>query len=169
VTVTDDKRSAWLKKLDEECPYQVVLPRRQLMMTARSRTFSARTLASSTCTSKIGAPPTRATASRSRWTPRSSGRASGGKASRSGSRVDRGQPVREETDAPLLADRRNFFKVELWTRDGLHVERLLFAGNNLDLRQEAAVGASDYPAAEPGRVRVAALQNAACDEDDVAF
>jgi hypothetical protein len=26
-----DKRSAWLRKLDEECPYQVVLPRRQLM------------------------------------------------------------------------------------------------------------------------------------------
>jgi len=25
-----DKRSAWLQKLDEECPYQVVLPRRQL-------------------------------------------------------------------------------------------------------------------------------------------
>jgi hypothetical protein len=25
-----DKRSAWLLKLDEECPYQVVLPRRQL-------------------------------------------------------------------------------------------------------------------------------------------
>jgi len=25
-----DKRSAWLAKLDEECPYQVVLPRRQL-------------------------------------------------------------------------------------------------------------------------------------------
>jgi len=23
-----DKRSAWLQKLDEECPYQVVLPRR---------------------------------------------------------------------------------------------------------------------------------------------
>ena len=39
---------------------------------------------------------------------------------------------REETDDPLVADRRNFFKVELWTRDGLHVERLLFAGNNLD-------------------------------------
>jgi hypothetical protein len=31
VTVTDDKRSAWLQKLDQECPYQVVLPRRQLM------------------------------------------------------------------------------------------------------------------------------------------
>jgi hypothetical protein len=25
-----DKRSAWLRQLDEECPYQVVLPRRQL-------------------------------------------------------------------------------------------------------------------------------------------
>ena len=23
-----DKRNAWLRKLDEECPYQVVLPRR---------------------------------------------------------------------------------------------------------------------------------------------
>ena len=25
-----DKRSAWLKELDAQCPYQVVLPRRQL-------------------------------------------------------------------------------------------------------------------------------------------
>ncbi len=25
-----DKKNAWLRKLDEECPYQVVLPRRQL-------------------------------------------------------------------------------------------------------------------------------------------
>jgi hypothetical protein len=25
-----DQRSAWLRQLDEECPYQVVLPRRQL-------------------------------------------------------------------------------------------------------------------------------------------
>jgi hypothetical protein len=29
-TMDRDKRSAWLRKLDEECPYQVVLPRRQL-------------------------------------------------------------------------------------------------------------------------------------------
>jgi hypothetical protein len=28
--VTPDKRSAWLQKLDRECPYQIVLPRRQL-------------------------------------------------------------------------------------------------------------------------------------------
>jgi hypothetical protein len=27
----------------------------------------------------------------------------------------------EETDDPLVADRRNFFKVELWTRDGLQI------------------------------------------------
>jgi hypothetical protein len=25
-----DRRNAWLRKLDEECPYQVELPRRQL-------------------------------------------------------------------------------------------------------------------------------------------
>jgi len=25
-----DKRNTWLRKLDEECPYQVVLPRQQL-------------------------------------------------------------------------------------------------------------------------------------------
>jgi len=25
-----DRRSAWLRKLDEQCPYQVVLPRQQL-------------------------------------------------------------------------------------------------------------------------------------------
>jgi hypothetical protein len=29
--MTDKKRSAWLQKLDEDCPYQVVLPRRQLI------------------------------------------------------------------------------------------------------------------------------------------
>jgi hypothetical protein len=27
---SEDKRSAWLRRLDEECPYQVVLPRAQL-------------------------------------------------------------------------------------------------------------------------------------------
>jgi hypothetical protein len=43
-----------------------------------------------------------------------------------------GDLFHEETDDPLLADRRNFFKVELWTRDGLQIERLLFAGNSLD-------------------------------------
>ena len=31
VTMTEDQRSAWLQMLDAECPYQMVLPRRQLM------------------------------------------------------------------------------------------------------------------------------------------
>jgi hypothetical protein len=38
----------------------------------------------------------------------------------------------EETDDPLYADRRNFYKVEKWSRDGLRVELVLYAGNNLD-------------------------------------
>ena len=29
-------------------------------------------------------------------------------------------------------DRRNFYKVEKWSRDGQHVEEMLFAGNSLD-------------------------------------
>ena len=28
--MTPDKRTAWLRQLDKECPYQVVLPRQQL-------------------------------------------------------------------------------------------------------------------------------------------
>jgi hypothetical protein len=38
----------------------------------------------------------------------------------------------EETDDPAYADRRNFYKVEKWSRDGLRVELMLFAGNNLE-------------------------------------
>ena len=34
-----DKRSAWLRKLDTECPYQVVLPRRQLSDDSEILTF----------------------------------------------------------------------------------------------------------------------------------
>ena len=39
---------------------------------------------------------------------------------------------REETDDPLYADKRNFFKVEKWTRDGTKVDSLLYAGNSLE-------------------------------------
>jgi hypothetical protein len=28
--MSDDERSEWQRRLDEECPYQIVLPRRQL-------------------------------------------------------------------------------------------------------------------------------------------
>jgi hypothetical protein len=38
----------------------------------------------------------------------------------------------EETNDPLVADVRNFYKVEKWTRDGMRVDSLFYAGNNLD-------------------------------------
>jgi hypothetical protein len=37
----------------------------------------------------------------------------------------------EETNEPLLADHRNYYKVEKWTKEG-RVERMLYAGSNLD-------------------------------------
>ena len=40
--------------------------------------------------------------------------------------------VHEETDDPKYADDRMFYKVEKWTRDGTKVDRMLYAGNNLD-------------------------------------
>jgi hypothetical protein len=42
----------------------------------------------------------------------------------------------QETDNPLLADERNYYKVEKWTRDGVKIERLLYAGNHLGRAQE---------------------------------
>jgi hypothetical protein len=42
----------------------------------------------------------------------------------------------EETNNPLLADHRNFYKVEKWTRDEQRVERMLWAGNSLDKARE---------------------------------
>jgi hypothetical protein len=41
-------------------------------------------------------------------------------------------PFDETTGDPVIADERNFFKVELWTPDDMHIERMLFAGNSLD-------------------------------------
>ena len=40
----------------------------------------------------------------------------------------------EETEEPLLADHRNYYKVEKWSRDGQ--QRMLFAGNSLDRARE---------------------------------
>jgi hypothetical protein len=37
----------------------------------------------------------------------------------------------QETYDPLYADRRNFYMVEKWTRDGTKVDSLLYAGNSL--------------------------------------
>jgi hypothetical protein len=38
----------------------------------------------------------------------------------------------EETSDPVYADQRNFYKVKKWSADDMHVERMLYAGNNLD-------------------------------------
>jgi hypothetical protein len=41
----------------------------------------------------------------------------------------------EETNDPLIADHRNFYKVEKWTKDGSKVDHMLYAGSNLDKAQ----------------------------------
>jgi hypothetical protein len=38
----------------------------------------------------------------------------------------------EETNESLVADHRNFYKVEKWTKDGATVEHMLYAGSDLD-------------------------------------
>jgi hypothetical protein len=47
----------------------------------------------------------------------------------------------EETDEPLIADHRNYYKVEKWTKDGSKVERMLFAGSSLDKAREVYAAA----------------------------
>ena len=42
----------------------------------------------------------------------------------------------EETNDPLIADNRNFYKVEKWTKDRTKVDRMLFAGSSLGKAQE---------------------------------
>jgi hypothetical protein len=43
----------------------------------------------------------------------------------------RAEWIDEETDNPLIADDRTYYKAEKWTRDGMKVEDPLYAGNNL--------------------------------------
>ena len=47
----------------------------------------------------------------------------------------------EETNDPLVADVRNFYKVEKWTRDGMKVDSLLYAGNSLDKARDVFANA----------------------------
>ena len=42
----------------------------------------------------------------------------------------------DETDEPLIADNRNFYKVEKWTKDGSKIDHMLYAGSNLDKARE---------------------------------
>ena len=46
----------------------------------------------------------------------------------------------DETDQPLIADDRNFYKVEKWTKDGSKVDHMLYAGSSL--APAPAVGAA---------------------------
>jgi hypothetical protein len=38
----------------------------------------------------------------------------------------------DETDQPLIADDRNYYKVEKWTKEGTKVDHMLYAGSSLD-------------------------------------
>jgi hypothetical protein len=42
----------------------------------------------------------------------------------------------EETDNPLLADDRNFYKVEKWTKDDQRIERMLWPTTRFDKGRE---------------------------------
>ena len=63
----------------------------------------------------------------------------------------------EETDDPLIADTRSFYKVEKCTRDGAKVDSLLYAGNNLGKAQEIFAGNQTSP-----RIRLTIRQRNAC-------
>jgi len=47
----------------------------------------------------------------------------------------------EETNDPLIADARKFYKVEKWTKDGSKVDRMLYADSNLDKAREVFAAA----------------------------
>ena len=48
----------------------------------------------------------------------------------------KGRQLRDQPREPLIANDRNYYKVEKWTKDGSKVERMLYAGSNLDKARE---------------------------------
>jgi hypothetical protein len=50
----------------------------------------------------------------------------------------------EETDNQLFADTRDFYKVDKWTNDGTKVDRLLYAGSNLDKARDIFTAAISH-------------------------
>jgi hypothetical protein len=50
----------------------------------------------------------------------------------------------EETNEPLIADHRNFYKVEKWTKDGSKVDHMLYADSSLDKAREVFAEAVYY-------------------------
>jgi len=83
--VEPDKRSAWLRKLDEECPYQVALPRQQLTNDSEILDFLLAHVGWTTCMSRTITPPSCAIALPTHSTPKFSARASSRRPSASGS------------------------------------------------------------------------------------
>jgi hypothetical protein len=47
----------------------------------------------------------------------------------------------EETNDLLIADHRNFYKVEKWTKDGSKVDHLLYAGSSIHKAREVFAAA----------------------------
>ena len=52
----------------------------------------------------------------------------------------------EQTDNSDFAVKRNFYKVEKWTKDGSKVDRLLYAGNDLYKARQLFAGGDQSPA-----------------------
>ena len=46
------------------------------------------------------------------------------------------RPSEEETNDAHIADHRNFYKVEKWTKDGSKIDRMLYAGSDLTKARE---------------------------------
>lgn len=59
----------------------------------------------------------------------------------------------ETTDDPVYADRRNFYKVERWTKDGLHVSELLYAGNDLEKARAIFTAEKKFRPGRPYTIR----------------
>jgi hypothetical protein len=51
-------------------------------------------------------------------------------------------------DNPVLADDRNFYKIETWTKEGLHITDLLYVGNELEKARRIFTAATK---SRPGR------------------
>jgi len=59
----------------------------------------------------------------------------------------------EETDDQDYADKCNFYKVERWTKDGLHITDLLYAGNDLEKAREIFTAARKLRPGRPYTIR----------------
>jgi hypothetical protein len=121
-TVGPDKRSAWLQKLDQECPYQITLPRRQLTDDAAIMDFLLSShvgkfdmYVEDECAAYVRycfADPLDAAIFRSRFEPKSEPfRLAGCASPRTAFSTKR--PTIPWSPIGVI------FKIELWTRDGL--------------------------------------------------